>query len=46
MNRETSDRVLIAAPGTERPHRYRPKLRYELFGCGGRRGSCQWEQAR
>jgi uncharacterized membrane protein (DUF2068 family) len=34
MNRETSDRVLIAAPGTERPHRYRPKLRYELFGCG------------
>jgi uncharacterized membrane protein (DUF2068 family) len=23
-----------AAPGTERPRRYRPKLRYELIGCG------------
>ena len=26
--------MLIAAPGTERPRRYRPKLRYELVGCG------------
>jgi uncharacterized membrane protein (DUF2068 family) len=26
--------MLIAAPGTERPRRYRPKLRYELIGCG------------
>src|ERR1700721_4825638 len=23
-----------AAPGTERPRRYLPKLRYELIGCG------------
>jgi uncharacterized membrane protein (DUF2068 family) len=23
-----------AAPGTERPRRFRPKLRYELIGCG------------
>ena len=23
-----------AAPGTERPRRYRPRLRYELIGCG------------
>ena len=34
MSHETSDGVLIAAPGTERPRRYRPKLRYELIGCG------------
>jgi uncharacterized membrane protein (DUF2068 family) len=26
--------VLTAAPGTERPRRYRPRLRYELVGCG------------
>jgi uncharacterized membrane protein (DUF2068 family) len=26
--------VPTAAPGTERPRRYRPKLRYELIGCG------------
>jgi uncharacterized membrane protein (DUF2068 family) len=25
---------LVAPPGTERPRRYRPKLRYELIGCG------------
>jgi uncharacterized membrane protein (DUF2068 family) len=25
---------LTAAPGTERPRRYRPKLRYELIDCG------------
>jgi uncharacterized membrane protein (DUF2068 family) len=24
----------LAAPGTERPRRYLPKLRYELIGCG------------
>src|SRR6266702_131820 len=24
----------VAAPGTEKPRRYRPKLRYELIGCG------------
>jgi uncharacterized membrane protein (DUF2068 family) len=29
-----SDGVLVAAPGTERPRRYRPRLRYELIGCG------------
>src|SRR6202046_2359064 len=26
--------TLLAAPGTERPRRYLPKLRYELIGCG------------
>jgi uncharacterized membrane protein (DUF2068 family) len=25
---------LVAPPGTERPRRYRPRLRYELIGCG------------
>jgi len=25
---------LVTAPGTERPRRYRPQLRYELIGCG------------
>jgi uncharacterized membrane protein (DUF2068 family) len=25
---------LVAPPGTERPRRYLPKLRYELIGCG------------
>ena len=24
----------VAAPGTEKPRRFRPKLRYELIGCG------------
>jgi uncharacterized membrane protein (DUF2068 family) len=24
----------VAPPGTERPRRYRPRLRYELIGCG------------
>ena len=24
----------LAAPGTEKPRRFRPKLRYELIGCG------------
>ena len=24
----------LAPPGTERPRRYLPKLRYELIGCG------------
>jgi uncharacterized membrane protein (DUF2068 family) len=27
-------RALVAPPGTERPRRYRPKLRYELIDCG------------
>ena len=26
--------ALAAAPGTEQPRRYRPKLPYELIGCG------------
>ena len=26
--------LLLAAPGTERPRRYLPRLRYELLGCG------------
>jgi uncharacterized membrane protein (DUF2068 family) len=34
MNYETSADGLVAAPGTERPRRYLPKLRYELIGCG------------
>ena len=32
MNSDTPAR--LAAPGTERPRRYRPRLRYELIGCG------------
>ncbi|MGH3410152.1 MAG: DUF2127 domain-containing protein [Streptosporangiaceae bacterium] len=32
MNSDASAR--LAAPGAERPRRYRPKLRYELIGCG------------
>ncbi|HVV18600.1 MAG TPA: DUF2127 domain-containing protein, partial [Pseudonocardiaceae bacterium] len=26
--------ALVSAPGTERPRRFRPRLRYELIGCG------------
>jgi uncharacterized membrane protein (DUF2068 family) len=33
MTGQDADRVL-APPGTERPRRYVPKLRYELIGCG------------
>jgi uncharacterized membrane protein (DUF2068 family) len=33
MDREAPDAPL-APPGTERPKRYRPKLRYELIDCG------------
>src|ERR1700685_3740158 len=29
-----SPHARVPAPGTERPRRYRPKLRYELLGCG------------
>jgi hypothetical protein len=34
MNDEAGPGVLLPAPGTERPRRYLPKLRYELLGCG------------
>jgi uncharacterized membrane protein (DUF2068 family) len=34
MSDETRRGVLLAAPGTERPRRYIPRLRYELIGCG------------
>ncbi len=34
MSTENPASALVAPPGTERPHRYRPKLRYELIGCG------------
>ena len=34
MSDETRPGTLLAAPGTERPRRYLPKLRYELIGCG------------
>ncbi|MGO8958952.1 MAG: DUF2127 domain-containing protein [Streptosporangiaceae bacterium] len=33
MSHETPS-GLTAPPGTERPRRYRPRLRYELIGCG------------
>ncbi len=34
MSYEVSTAALVAPPGTERSRRYRPKLRYELIGCG------------
>ena len=34
MNTGTPAPAPTAAPGTERPRRYLPKLRYELIGCG------------
>ena len=34
MNASTPPSPHAAAPGTERPRRFRPKLRYELIGCG------------
>ena len=34
MNASTPPSPHVAAPGTERPRRFRPKLRYELIGCG------------
>jgi uncharacterized membrane protein (DUF2068 family) len=34
MTGENPPRAHVAAPGTEKPRRFRPKLRYELIGCG------------
>ena len=34
MDGDTQRPAHVAAPGTERPRRFRPKLRYELIGCG------------
>jgi hypothetical protein len=34
MSYETLTAVPVAPPRTERPRGYRPKLRYELIGCG------------
>ena len=34
MNATTPPSPHVAAPGTEKPRRFRPKLRYELIGCG------------
>src|SRR5437762_5984482 len=34
MNASTPPSPHVAAPGTERPRRFRPKLRYERIGCG------------
>ncbi len=34
MNADTPRSAHAAAPGTEKPRRFRPKLRYELIGCG------------
>src|SRR5215813_6353069 len=34
MNASTPPPPHVAAPGTERPRRFRPKLRYELIRCG------------
>lgn len=33
-NANTSASGHVAPPGTEKPRRFRPKLRYELIGCG------------
>jgi uncharacterized membrane protein (DUF2068 family) len=34
MDAGTPPSAHVAAPGTEKPRRFRPKLRYELIGCG------------
>jgi uncharacterized membrane protein (DUF2068 family) len=34
MNADTPVATVQAPPGSERPRRFRPKLRYELIGCG------------
>ena len=34
MDADTPPLAHVAAPGTEKPRRFRPKLRYELIGCG------------
>lgn len=34
MNADTPRSAHVAAPGTEKPRRFRPKLRYELISCG------------
>ena len=34
MSGENPPRAHVAAPGTEKPRRFRPKLRYELISCG------------
>jgi len=34
MNASTPPPAHVAAPGTEQPRRFRPKLRYELIDCG------------
>jgi uncharacterized membrane protein (DUF2068 family) len=34
MDANTPPSAHVAPPGTEKPRRFRPKLRYELIGCG------------
>jgi len=34
MNADSPSSAHVAAPGTEKPRRFRPKLRYELIDCG------------
>jgi uncharacterized membrane protein (DUF2068 family) len=34
MTADNPSSAHVAAPGTEKPRRFRPKLRYELIGCG------------
>jgi uncharacterized membrane protein (DUF2068 family) len=34
MDAKTPPSAHVAPPGTEKPRRFRPKLRYELIGCG------------
>src|SRR6266705_2668936 len=34
MSGDIPPRAHVAAPGTEKPRRFRPKRRYELIGCG------------
>lgn len=34
MDGDTPAQAVLAPPGSERPRRFRPRLRYELIGCG------------
>ena len=34
MDADSPPSAHVAAPGTEKPRRFRPKLRYELISCG------------
>src|ERR1700744_5072250 len=34
MDGDSPPAAVLAPPGSEQPRRFRPKLRYELIGCG------------